>query len=564
MKATFSFLAASSLLSVVGTTAAGAEEIVLSFDLPTAEAAAASQGTATADVNALLGPGPQPLPIPASAGNPPMRSHSSQQLPSGVYRQAVAAGLTAGQPAAALLPPAPPLVRVATTAPVQPSEPTPPTPASAGPSNSPGLAPLALSFEIAPLEDEQVAAAKPAPTPTPQLPANPLLSLFEGGTDSLVARAVGSAEGTRTPSGGITTAYYGHRDPGNGVWNMGTFSYQHGASSAAEADQKQLHRLQSQSQVLQRRAIKHGLTLTLEETLNGIDLANQSPLASIGRVGYIERLVEARQMGHTGSEAIVVARTRSYINPDTQRWNAPGLGNTLASITRDQRRRANAVAQAMAVYQRENAHIDWSHWALLSDAQSTAAALSPDPPAQPAWEPADIAFGLWTDGQDTPDQNPADPVAISVGTAQSSADHRPRWIETRERFQSMEPRPDPAQDNAPALSPPPGTPASRATVLDPMKGSGAVPETRVLPPLKADFEPAALPPLAQHGEDASSATVAANQTRPSLQLPEGLLHRLQDPTGLEDHELGTRVKSVREQITAAILAMDLPTVPGLE
>ena len=69
--------------------------------------------------------------------------------------------------------------------------------------------------------------------------SNPSLSLqkfFEGGGDSLVAKSVGSAEGTRTPSGGYTRAYYGHVDPGNGVWNLGSYSYQHGAVSPQEAD----------------------------------------------------------------------------------------------------------------------------------------------------------------------------------------------------------------------------------------------------------------------------------------------------------------------------------------
>ena len=45
----------------------------------------------------------------------------------------------------------------------------------------------------------------------------PLSDLFTGGPDSLVSKAVGSAEGTRTPTGGYTSAYYGHVDPGNGV-----------------------------------------------------------------------------------------------------------------------------------------------------------------------------------------------------------------------------------------------------------------------------------------------------------------------------------------------------------
>ena len=63
--------------------------------------------------------------------------------------------------------------------------------------------------------------------------------IFEDGSNSLVARTVGSAEGTRQSDGEHTQAYYGHVDPGNGVWNLGTFSYQHGAESPAAADEKQ-------------------------------------------------------------------------------------------------------------------------------------------------------------------------------------------------------------------------------------------------------------------------------------------------------------------------------------
>ena len=33
---------------------------------------------------------------------------------------------------------------------------------------------------------------------------------------------IGVAEGTRTPAGGYTKAYYGHRDPGDGNLNRGT------------------------------------------------------------------------------------------------------------------------------------------------------------------------------------------------------------------------------------------------------------------------------------------------------------------------------------------------------
>ncbi|MGJ3248200.1 MAG: hypothetical protein ACFE0I_19210 [Elainellaceae cyanobacterium] len=171
--------------------------------------------------------------------------------------------------------------------------------------------------------------------------------LFHGGINSLVARAVGSAEGTRTAAGDKTPAYTGHVDPGNGAWNMGTFSYQHGATSPEDADERQLNRLRAQAQLLDQKAKLAGITLDLEARLNGIDLANQSPEAALSSGGYIDRLKQAYTMGLSGSEAILWARTRSYLDPDTQRWNAPGLGNTIDGITADQERRQLAIARAI-------------------------------------------------------------------------------------------------------------------------------------------------------------------------------------------------------------------------
>lgn len=178
-------------------------------------------------------------------------------------------------------------------------------------------------------------------------------SLFAGGADSLVARVVGSAEGTRAVDGGRNPAYYGHTDPGNGVWNLGSFSYQHGAATPEAADERQLKRLRQQAQTLETRAQQFGLRLSLEEKLNGIDLANQAPQAALDRGGYIDWLAEARTLKLEGEEGIVWARTRSFLDPDTQQWNAPGLGNTVQGISQDQERRMQAIARALSVYQQQ-------------------------------------------------------------------------------------------------------------------------------------------------------------------------------------------------------------------
>jgi hypothetical protein len=216
--------------------------------------------------------------------------------------------------------------------------------------------PVELSFSVS---SGAIAAqvsnpeANSGANPFPDLRHLPLDQLFEGDSDSLVAKAVGSAEGTRTPEGDRNPAYYGHVDPGNKAWNLGSFSYQHSATSPEEADRKQLQRLQTQAAALQATAIAEGVDLTLEETLNGIDLANQAPKAALDRNGYIDWLAKAHAIGKTGDEAILWARSQSYLDPVTQRWNAPGLGNTEASITHDQARRMAAISEAIALYEQQ-------------------------------------------------------------------------------------------------------------------------------------------------------------------------------------------------------------------
>jgi hypothetical protein len=215
--------------------------------------------------------------------------------------------------------------------------------------------PVELGFSLSPseplYEPEREMPHAPATSKMDEMAGGMLEGLFTGNVNSLVAKAVGSAEGTRTPTGDRTRAYYGHTDPGNRVWNRGSFSYQHSASSPEDADQKQLQRLANQALIIEARAADYGLHLTIEEKLNGIDLANQAPKAALDRGGYIDWLAKAKQRGLKGTDAVLWARTRSFINPVTQRWDAPGLGNTAERIERDQARRMDAIARAIAANQ---------------------------------------------------------------------------------------------------------------------------------------------------------------------------------------------------------------------
>jgi len=381
--------------------AAEASDIALNFDLP--EVSAAQPEAAQPEDK----PAPEaiesvpeetaaaPLPVPSAAANPPTARDWGSQ-PASVYDGPTTIALKSDQgDTLANLPPAPP----------SPKPDEAPPPSSSAEQKTPVLSaapdPIALTFKP---KANQVATATAAasggPNTDPEVTAQgeqvSWSQLFAGGTDSIVARAVGSAEGTRTPAGHRTPAYYGHHDPGNGVWNLGTFSYQHGANAPEEADQKQLQRLQRQTELLNKKAAAAGLTLTLEETLNGIDLANQSPWAAIGEGDYIGWLAKARQLGMEGEEAIAWARTRAFIDPDTQRWNAPGLGNNIQSISRDQERRMGAIAQALAHYP----HLQQSQPPAAAMAESSPDAtrkMAQDPTTDPDQEDVDIIFDVSLD-----------------------------------------------------------------------------------------------------------------------------------------------------------------------
>ncbi|MBW4474205.1 MAG: hypothetical protein KME45_28090 [Stenomitos rutilans HA7619-LM2] len=235
---------------------------------------------------------------------------------------------------------------------------------------------IALSFAV-PEKQATTIASNPAPVVKATAPTVAASDLFVGGSNSLVARTVGHAEGTRTADGSKTRAYYGHSDPGNGVWNLGSFSYQHAAQSPEEADEKQLRRLQTQADTLRQRAASHRLTLSLEEELNAIDLANQAPLAALDTPGYIEWLKQARDRGLSGSEAVLWARTQSYWNPRRNRWEAPGLGNTEDGISHDQNRRLTAIARALDHYQQQQIAQQQEHDQPQNDRQAKIANKPP-------------------------------------------------------------------------------------------------------------------------------------------------------------------------------------------
>ncbi|NJL56266.1 hypothetical protein HC928_14640, partial [bacterium] len=75
-----------------------------------------------------------------------------------------------------------------------------------------------------------------------------------------------------------------------------------------------------------------------------------SPAAALDR-GYIDWLKRAHDLNMSGLDAIAWARTRSFLDPDSGRWNAPGLGNNIHRISHDQERRMRAIDRAIAAHQ---------------------------------------------------------------------------------------------------------------------------------------------------------------------------------------------------------------------
>lgn len=187
--------------------------------------------------------------------------------------------------------------------------------------------------------------AKPAESP----PAPALSAVGASATtpsptlsDQEIVCLVGQAEGTRDRDCSPTSAYYGHRDPGNGHWNLGSFSSQHGAMNPEEADQAWLPRLREAETAIQRQALAKwgGAPLSKAALVQGIDLYNQSPAAA---KDYVERL---RSADPTPQE-IIDARAESFIDPATQTLDAPGLGNSWERVGRDQKRRVEAILSLM-------------------------------------------------------------------------------------------------------------------------------------------------------------------------------------------------------------------------
>ncbi len=170
------------------------------------------------------------------------------------------------------------------------------------------------------------------------------------GSNALVAIVIGNAEGTRRPDGGFTAAFGGHTDPGNAVHNRGSFSYQHAAASAADADRRQLTTLQGQLPVYEAAARRAGLEPNNARLASAyLDLYNQSPSAA-GR--FLSQLGTLRGQPLDAAH-ITDLRVHSFVDASTgRRFQLPGggvAGSGFATIARNQLGHLPTEAQVQAV-----------------------------------------------------------------------------------------------------------------------------------------------------------------------------------------------------------------------
>lgn len=167
------------------------------------------------------------------------------------------------------------------------------------------------------------------------------------GPDDMIAVAIGVAEGTRTPDGGKTPAYYGHQDPGNDRRNLGTFSFQGEASSPEDADRIWLERMRTTllPAYLQACALGHLDPGTPLLAAAVCDLYTQSPAACTAPGGLLEQI--ARGEVRPDLEGLIEARCRAYVDPGSGELDAPGFGNDAARLRADQTRRMRALAAVL-------------------------------------------------------------------------------------------------------------------------------------------------------------------------------------------------------------------------
>lgn len=154
--------------------------------------------------------------------------------------------------------------------------------------------------------------------------------------------AIGINEGTRSPSGEFTDAYYGHRDPGDGNLNVGTVSGGRGRAKTPEGVDREYMRILTEKQyqaapILKSLGLQPGTVGYNRVMFNILDLEVQAPTAV---PDFIRKLSDVKGQGFS-IDAIAKARADSFFTPEGN-LNAPGFNNNYSVLLKDQRSRAGA------------------------------------------------------------------------------------------------------------------------------------------------------------------------------------------------------------------------------
>ena len=154
--------------------------------------------------------------------------------------------------------------------------------------------------------------------------------------------AIGINEGTRTPSGNFTDAYYGHRDPGDGNLNVGTVSGGRGRAKTPEGVDREYMRILTEKQyqaapILKSLGLQPGTVGYNRVMFNILDLEVQAPAAV---PDFIGKLSDVKAQGFS-IDAIAKARADAFFTPEGN-LNAPGFNNNYSVLLKDQRSRAGA------------------------------------------------------------------------------------------------------------------------------------------------------------------------------------------------------------------------------
>jgi len=211
-----------------------------------------------------------------------------------------------------------------------------------------GLSAFALTYCAIPPQQDAVSAIAPLSSLSlppavaePQAESQTVESadIFEGGIESVAARAIGHAEGNLNADGSRTSNYAGHTDPGNNKQNVGMFSWQvGGCKTPEECDQLGLKRLLYFKEQLSTMPGGAAVLANDEALLSYLDLSIQAPLAAAD----FPKLFE--QHGD-----ILTARYESFRDPATGQLDTTLSGKGIATLEDDQRRRMDAIARVLGL-----------------------------------------------------------------------------------------------------------------------------------------------------------------------------------------------------------------------